>query len=114
MTVEEFRHVLKERGGEADVWVVFEEDGLETTMGKGFCLDPLAAFWTRGDAYSYAVQSNDRAVWKHYYVFYVRADVFWAWSDAHRELEFETVFHRAKDLVPVTLTPSQLAGLLSA
>jgi hypothetical protein len=112
MTVEEFRRALKERGGAAELWVVFVEDGLETTMGKGFRLDGQAAFWTRGDAYSYAFTRNERTVWRHFYVFHVRADGLWAWSEGARELRFETVFMRAKDVPAVCLTPAELAALV--
>jgi hypothetical protein len=111
MTVDELRGALQARGGEAEVWVVLEEDGLETTLGKGFRLAPQAAFWTRGEAYSYAFARNARTVWRHYYVYCLHADALWAWSESPRDLRFETVFHRAKEQPQVSLTPAELARL---
>ena len=112
MTLEGFHRTLEERGGEADIFVVYLEDAYETTIGEGFRLTPQKAFWTRGAAYAYSYKRNALALWHHLYVFRLHADAAWAAGTTLRALEFETVFTRANDLRRITVTPEELADLL--
>ena len=109
MTVEEFRAELEERGGEADVWLVYVE--LPATRVPGLVLDLQAAFWTRGEAYSSAwVRHDDSA--RQFYVFRLLADAVWSGTSTARRPDFETVFTRARDLPVVTVLPAEVAAAL--
>jgi hypothetical protein len=107
MTVEELRAELEERGGEADVWLVY----VERRGAAGAVLDLHGAFWTRGEAYSCAwVRHDDTG--RHFYVYRLPVDLFWAATAMPRRPEFETVFTRARDLFAVAVLPAEVAAAL--
>ena len=109
MTVDEFCAALEQRGGEADVWLVYVEH--RATTVAGVALDLQAAFWTRGEAYSAAWVRHDDSG-RHLYVFRLPADAVWAGTATARRPEFETVFTRARDLPVVTVVPAEVAAAL--
>ena len=109
MTLEEFGGGLEQRGGEADVWLVYVE--LPATRVPGIVLDLQAAFWTRGEAYSSAWVRHDDSG-RHFYVFRLLADAIWAGTTAVRRPEFETVFTRARDLPVITVVAAEVAAAL--
>jgi hypothetical protein len=112
MTLEEFRAALDARGGDAEVWVVCIEDANDTRLTGRPVLVPKAAFWTRGEAYSFAHARHAAVAWHHAHVFRVWADAAWAATDAPRALTFETVFTAATDQPHATLSPRALAALV--
>jgi hypothetical protein len=114
MTQQELREALTARGGGADVWVVCVEDANETRLTGRPVLVPKAAFWTRGEAYSFAHARHAAVAWHHAYVFRAPVDAAWAAGDAPRELTFETVFTAATGEPRASVTPRVLAALFGA
>jgi hypothetical protein len=114
MTLEQFRSALGVRGGEAEVWVVCIEDANETRLAGRAVLVPRAAFWTRGEAYSFAHARHAAVAWHHAHVFRAWVDAAWAATDAPRALTFETVFTAATGEPHATLSPRALAALFGA
>lgn len=113
MTQQELREALSVRGGEAEVWVVCVEDANDTRLAGGAVLVPRAAFWTRGEAYSFAHARHAAVAWHHAHVFRAWVNAAWAagTGDEPRELTFETVFTAATGAPRATVTPGVLAAL---
>jgi hypothetical protein len=111
MTQQELREALTARGGGADVWVVCIEDANDTRLSGRPALVPRAAFWTRGEGYSFAHARHGAVAWHHAHVFHAWVDAAWAAGDAPRELTFETVFTAATDAPRASVPPRALAAL---
>lgn len=112
MTRDRLLEELGERGGEADVWLVYLADRVAEFEGGAAALVLVQAFLTRGAAYSFAEGLRRRRPWQHYYVFHLVADVAWAAGDSPRVAEYETAFGRSRDLPGVAVTPAQVARVL--
>jgi hypothetical protein len=113
MTIEEFRDELRDRGGEATVWLVYLADVMMELEAGRPSLALQRAFLTRGGAYALAERLRRQRQWQNYYVFRVTADTAWADSDAAREAEYETAFGRPRHLPAVTVTPKRVAEALT-
>ena len=77
-------------------------------------LVPRAAFWTRGEAYSFAHARHAAVAWHHAHVFRGWVDAAWVVTDVPRALTFETAFIAATDAPHATLSPRALAALFGA
>lgn len=113
MTVGEFTRVVRSRGPEVDLWLVYEEDRNESIVGEALALVLKAAFWKRGEAYAHAARAHGERESRHYYVFRLTADGPWASSGMARPLEFEAVFDDAREIPSLAVTAAQVAQALS-
>jgi hypothetical protein len=112
MTLEEFRDELRDRGGEATVWLVYLADVMmELEAGRPSLALQCASF-TRGGAYAFAERARQQRQWQNYYVFRVAANSAWAENDDEREADYESGFGRIRQLSAVRVTPAQLAAAL--
>ena len=114
MTLDQLQDELRDRGGEATVWLVYLADVMmELEAGRpGLVLQH--AFFTRGGAYAFAERVHQQRRWQHYYVFRLVADSVWAAGEEPREVEYETAFGRIRPLPAVHVTPGKVARALSA
>ena len=112
MTIEEFQDELRDRGGEATVWLVYLADVMMELEAGRPSLALQRAFFTRGGAYAFAERLRKQRQWQHYYVFRVVADSAWAEDDESREADYETAFGRVRQLPAVHVTVKQVAGAL--
>jgi hypothetical protein len=103
---------LHARGDEADVWLVYLADRFAEMEGGRAALVLVQAFLTRGEAYSFAEGLRRQRPWQHYYVFRLVADFTWAAGESPRPAEYETAFGRARESLPVEVTPAQVARVL--
>jgi len=78
MTLEAFQDELRDRGGEATVWLVYLADVMMELEAGRPSLVLQHAFFTRGGAYAFAERLHQQRRWQHYYVFRLAADSAWA------------------------------------
>jgi hypothetical protein len=78
MKLRELQAALRDRGGTADVWLVYAIDPFEEVQGGRIVLVLQRAFWTRGESYAWAQRTRLEKRWQQFYVFHVRcrASVF--------------------------------------
>ena len=114
MTLEAFQDELRDRGGEATVWLVYLADVMMELEAGRPSLVLQQAFFTRSGAYAFAERVQQQRGWQHYYVFRLVADLVWMAGEERREVEYETAFGRIRPLPAVHVTPVRLARALSA
>jgi len=112
MTLEAFQDELRDRGGEATVWLVYLADVMMELEAGRPSLVLQRAFLTRGGAYAFAERLHQQRRWQHYYVFRLVADSAWAAGEEPREAEYETAFGRVRRLPSVSLTAIKVARAL--
>lgn len=113
MTIDDLRLALASRGGDADVWLVYQADAFPQIEGRAVTLVLQRAFWTRGEAYAFAHAGRQQATWRHYYVYRVHAHP--AWLDGSPALaEYETHFGRERDMPVVHIEAPEVASLLDS
>ena len=113
MTLEAFQDELRDRGGEATVWLVYLADVMMELEAGRPSLVLQQAFFTRGGAYAFAERVTRQRRWQHHYVFRVVVDSAWLTGDEPREAEYETAFGRIRQLPTVHLTPIKVARALN-
>jgi hypothetical protein len=113
MTIGEFRDELRDRGGEATVWLVYLADVMMELEAGRPSLALRRAFFTRGGAYAFAERMRRQRQWQHYYVFTVAAAAGWD-DEEERVAEYETAFGRPRRLPVVRVTLTQVAAALHA
>ena len=113
MTLDELQDELRDRGGEATVWLVYFADVMMELEAGRPSLVLQQAFFTRGGAYAFAERVTRQRQWQHYYVFRIVADSAWAMGEEPREAEYETAFGRIRQLPSVHLTPIKVARALN-
>ena len=112
MEIHELQAELRDRGGEATVWLVYLADVMMELEAGRPSLALQRAFFTRGGAYAFAERLRKQRQWQHHYVFRVTTDSVWAESDESREADYETAFGRLRQLPAVHVTVKQVAGAL--
>jgi hypothetical protein len=112
MTLEEFQDELRDRGGEATVWLVYLADVMMELEAGRPSLVLQQAFFTRGGAYAFAERVTRQRRWQHHYVFRLAVDTEWATGEEPREAAYETAFGRLRQLPAVHVRPGKLARAL--
>jgi hypothetical protein len=110
----ELRAQLRARGGAAELWLVYMSDPFEEVQGGRMILCLQSAFWTRGEAYSFAEGRRQTQRWQQLYVFQLTASAVWAEGTAAGAAKFEMAFGRTRPLPAVSVTPTDLVAALSA
>ena len=114
VTLEEFRQALESRGGEADVWLVYQADPYQEVQGGPVNLLLQRACWTRGEAYAFSQSGRQQGMWRHYYVYRVSADVDWASTEVLRSAEYETSFGRPREMPHLHILAVSVASVMDA
>ena len=110
MTIAELAAHLHARGGAAEIWLVYLADPFEEVQGGRIVLLLQRAFWTRGEAYSFAEGSRREKRWQQLYVFRVAVTSAWAEGTTPCGATFETEFGRSRPLPTVRVRPTELAA----
>lgn len=114
MVLDAFRTQLRERGGAADIWLVYLADPFEEVQGGRIVLTLQRAFWTRGEAYAFAEGSRQEKRWQQFYVFRIAATSWWAEGSDGIPTAFEMQFGRTRLLPFVSVRPTEVAAVMTA
>jgi hypothetical protein len=101
------------RGGECAVWLVYLADRFGDFAGGPPALLLQSAFFTRGESYAFAEGALKARMWQHFYVFRLQVDFGWLNGVAPRTGEFEMAFGRMRALPHVSVTPTELASVIT-
>jgi hypothetical protein len=107
-----FQAQLRDRGGLADVWLVYAIDPFEEVQGGRIVLVLQRGFWTRGEAYAWAQASRQEKRWQQFYVFRASVTLAWSFGTESCAAVFETEFGRPRPLPAVGVSPTELAAVL--
>lgn len=113
MKLGELQAALRDRGGAADVWLVYAIDPFEEVQGGRIVLVLQRAFWTRGESYAWAQRTRQEKRWQQFYVFRISVSLEWSFGTDPCAATFEAEFGRPRPLPHVCVRPTELAAALA-